>query len=126
MFKVKTDRKKEYTYDKDGVSFKLFFEFKVKEDRNMSELQAKFDVAKKDAEGGIEKQDALNIMLYAIRVSLVGWEGIESEDGTPIEFNEDTQKYVFDAVTDLEGVLTDLIVMYVGPTGKNSSTGAMQ
>jgi len=126
MFTVKTNREKVYSYDKDGNAFKLKFTFLVKEDRDMKALQDKFTSAKKDADGKMQDEAALNILLYTMRTSMTGWEGIVDEEGKEVPFSEDAQKGIFDAVTDLEGVLTDLIMLYTGPTGKNSSTGVTQ
>lgn len=113
MFKLKKDLEKVYTYDKDDVSFKLVFKSKCKEDMNFSSVTSQA----KDAEDSDDGK--FRLFLTTLRSELISWEGIQDEDGVDVPFSEENQKLIFDQVTDLEGVLSDLITLYVGPKGKN-------
>jgi len=108
MFKVSNNKKQTYNYDKEGVSFSLHFTFPMKEDYNFGALLSKKD-----------EFETFKESIVSARKSLVGWEGIVDENNVPLEFSEENQKNIFDQVTDFEGVLTDIIKLMSGMTGKN-------
>ena len=116
----KSQPKKRYDYDKDGIQFSLFFEFPYKEERSYSKLKA----ALKNVED--EDDSVGNFTIFTLRTSLKGWEGIVDEENNTISLMDENgkvdeyiQKEVFEQITNIPGVMTDLVTLYMGVTSKN-------
>jgi len=121
-FTVSKYKYKTFTYDEDGISFKLFFEFPYKEERNYDVIRNK--LLGKGADD--EEVSVGNFALYTIRNSMVGCEDIVDEEGNPIQIknedgtiNEFLQCEVFENITNLKGVINSLMVLYTGVSAKN-------
>lgn len=125
----KNQPKRRYDYDQGDIQFSLFFEFPYKEERDYNKLREK--LSRGDEES--ETVSAGNLAMYTIRSSMKDCEGIVDEEGNPIKLtkedgsiDEAMQLELFEQVTDLPGVLPDLMVLYTGIDVKNSKSGATQ
>lgn len=91
---------------------------------SLTNKEGKIEITTKDDDGKekvIEYDSGTyNAFLYNIRASIIGWcEDFVDEDEKPLEFNEDNQIAIFEAIKDLEGMFEKLTTAFTGITEKN-------
>lgn len=134
-FKIKTKREKkvEYNLTVDGQTINLWVSFKqpVAEEIDYAKIgeitkdSEEVEISYTEEKTGIVKSKKIssksyNAFLYNLRVAITGWsDEFLDEDGNKLEFNEENQKIIFDAIKDIGEFFDAYITAYTGITTKN-------
>ena len=91
---------------------------------SLSEKKGKIEVVSTDENGKEIKEEydsgTYNAFLYQLRASISGWsDNFTDEDDKPLEFNEENQISIFEAIKDLKGMFEKLTLAFTGTTEKN-------
>ena len=91
---------------------------------SLTNKEGKIEITTKDDKGEekVVEYDSgtYNAFLYNIRASITGWsENFVDDDDKTLEFNDENQIAVFEAIKDLEGMFEKLTTAFTGITEKN-------
>jgi hypothetical protein len=124
-FVINPTRKRTFTHVEGEDKFEADFDFVCMEDGITKEIKEKLRSHNLNSP---DEDAALSIVWHQIRRSLKATRGIIDErTGQEVDIsNSDIQRAVFEFIISFGNLREQILTAYIGPSGKNSNSGATQ